>query len=206
MSKSKLKYIGKPKIILAIDSSTNSMAFSLFDQGELIKYGKINFVGSHVYEKTGDAVKKVSAFLKDFTIDAVVIESAIYTNSQKTAINLSLVQGAILGSAQMYNKAVVVSCSPVSWQSWIGNGRLTKEEKNSIKQKYPDKSFSFYKTKEREVRKQRTIRKINIEFSIEVDDDDVADAIAIGWYSSENWNKLVDQPHNLDKKGSRVIK
>ena len=49
------------------------------------------------------------------------------------------------------------------------------------------------------MRKGKTIRKINIQFDLSVEDDDVADSIAIGWYSCENWNKLVDQPHNLDK-------
>jgi Holliday junction resolvasome RuvABC endonuclease subunit len=197
MRKNKLLYIGHPKAILGIDASTNSMAFSIFVEGELKKFGKINFHGRHVYEKAGDACKKIIPFLKDFNIDAVVIESAIYTNSQKTAINLAIVQGAIIGSVQMSGNRTVVSCSPVSWQNWIGNGRLTKAEKEELKVKYgKDKSYSFYKGKERELRKTRTIRKINIEFDLNVDDDDVADAIAIGWYSTKNWNKLVDQPSN----------
>jgi len=201
MTKSKLRYIGQPKVILAIDASTNSMAFSLFKERKLVKYGKVFFYGNHVYERTGDATKKISQFLKDYQIDAIVIESAIYTNSQNTAINLSLVQGAILGASQMYHKAPIVSCSPVSWQSWIGNGRLKKEEKLAIKDLYGhDKSYSFYKTKEREMRKARTIKKVNIQFDLEVDDDDVADSIAIGWYACENWNRLVEQPHNIDKK------
>jgi len=200
MSKSKLRYIGNPKTILAIDASTNSMAFSLFSERKLIKYGKVNFYGNHVYERTGDASRKISEFLKDFKIDAIVIESAIYTNSQNTAITLSLVQGSILGASQIYHKAPIVSCSPVSWQSWIGNGRLKKEEKQAIKDLYGEgKSYSFYKSKEREMRKTRTINKVNIQFDLNVDDDDVADSIAIGWYASENWHKLVDQPHNLDK-------
>ena len=200
MSKSKLRYIGQPTTILAIDASTNSMAFSVFTERQLIKYGKVNFYGNHVYEKTGDATKKIASFLKDYDIDAIVIESAIFTNSQKTAINLSLVQGAILGASQMYKKTPIVSCSPVSWQNWIGNGKLTKEEKLAVKDLHGnDKSYSFYKTKEREMRKGKTIRKINIQFDLSVEDDDVADSIAIGWYSCENWNKLVDQPHNLDK-------
>jgi Holliday junction resolvasome RuvABC endonuclease subunit len=200
MKKSKLRYIGQPKNILAIDASTNSMAFSVFENQKLKKFGKVNFHGNHVYEKTGDATKKISSFLKDFDIDAIVIESAIFTNSQKTAINLSLVQGAILGASQMYKRRVIVSCSPVTWQNWIGNKRLTKEEKADIKKQSPGHSFSWYKQKERELRKSRTIRKVNIEFNTSIDDDDVADAVAIGWYSSENWNKLVDQPHNIDRK------
>jgi hypothetical protein len=37
---------------------------------------------------------------------------------------------------------------------------------------------------------------VNVEFNTEIEDDDVADAVAIGWYSTKNWNKLVDQPSN----------
>ena len=200
MKKNRLLYIGHPKSILAIDASTNSMAFSVYVEGELKKFGKINFYGKHVYERAGDACKKLIPFLKDFNIDAVVIESAIYTNSQKTAINLAIVQGAIIGSSQVAGNRTVVSCSPVAWQNWIGNKKLTKQEKEEIKLTDPGHSFSWYKQKEREKRKQRTIRIVNIEFGLKLDDDDVADAVAIGWYSFKNWNRLVDEPHNIDKK------
>lgn len=201
MKKNKLLYIGHPKTILAIDASTNSMAFSIFKEGALDKFGKINFHGRHVYEKAGDACKKLIPFLENFEIDAVVIESAIYTNSQKTAINLAIVQGVIIGAAQIHGNRAVVSCSPVSWQNWIGNGKLKKEEKLAIRDLYGnDKSFSFYKAKEREFRKSRTIKKINLEFNLNIEDDDVADSIAIGWYASNNWNKLADEPKNLDTK------
>ena len=64
MSKNKLRYIGNPKTILAIDASTNSMAFSVFKERELVQYGKVHFYGNHVYERTGDATKKISTFLK----------------------------------------------------------------------------------------------------------------------------------------------
>jgi Holliday junction resolvasome RuvABC endonuclease subunit len=200
MKKNRLLSIGIPNRILAIDASTNSMAFSIFIDKELHKYGKINFSGKHVYEKAGDACKKLIPFLKDFNIDAVVIESAIYTNSQKTAMNLSLVQGAIIGSVQMYESRPVVSCSPVAWQNWIGNKKLTKEEKLKIREDNPgDHSFSWYKQKEREFRKERTIKWVNINFDTKIDDDDVADAVAIGWYSSNNWFKLAEEPKNVDK-------
>lgn len=196
MSKSRMLSVVNPKKIFSIDASTNSMAFGIFHNEKLIKFGKINFNGGHVYERSGDAVKKLIPFLKDFDIDAVVIESAIYTNSQKTAINLALVQGAIVGSIQVSGNRRVASCSPITWQQWIGNKRLTKFEKDEIKKESPGHSFSWYKQKEREKRKARTIAMVNLEFNINVNDDDVADAIAIGWYASKNWNKLASQPSN----------
>ena len=43
MKKNRLLSIGLPSKILAIDASTNSMAFSIFVDKKLHKYGKINF-------------------------------------------------------------------------------------------------------------------------------------------------------------------
>jgi len=200
MKKNRLLFIGYPKSIFAIDASTNSMAFSIFKDDALVKYGKINFYGTNVYEKAGDACRKLIPFLKDFDIDAVVIESAIYTNSQKTAMNLALVQGAIIGSAQISGNRSVVSCSPVAWQNWIGNKKLNKDEKQVIRDANPGHSFSWYKQKEREFRKARTISFVNMNFDTNITDDDVADSVAIGWYASKNWNKLAQEPKNVDKE------
>jgi hypothetical protein len=192
----KISDIGKPNNIFAIDSSTNSIAFSHYIDGELTKYGKIRFQGQDVYQKAGDASKKVYAYSKTFPVEYVVIESAIYANSPKTAMHLALVQGAILGVLSMNGASKIVSTSPVQWQNWIGNKRLTEKEKQAIKDKAPGKSNSWYKQQERLFRKQRTIKYINTRFDIHVDDDDVADAIAIGWFSRENWSKLITEPKN----------
>lgn len=188
--------LGKPKNIFAIDSSTNSIAFSHFVDGELIRWGKIRFTGQDVYQKAGDACKKVYAYSKQFPVEFVVIESAIYANSPKTAMHLALVQGSIMGALYMNNAKKIVSTSPVQWQNWIGNKRLTEAEKQQIKEKAPGKSNSWYKGQERLFRKQRTMRIINTRFDIHLDDDDVADAVAIGWFSRENWSKLITEPKN----------
>lgn len=192
----KISDIGKPDNLFAIDSSTNSIAFSHYIDGKLIKYGKIRFSGQDVYQKAGDAAKKVYAYTKKYPVEFVVIESAIYANSPKTAMHLALVQGAIIGSLYMTGAKKVVSTSPVQWQNWIGNKRLTEKEKQEIREKAPGKSNSWYKGQERLFRKQRTMRLINTRFDIHVDDDDVADAVAIGWFSRENWSKLVSEPKN----------
>jgi Holliday junction resolvasome RuvABC endonuclease subunit len=187
---------GSPKNIMSIDASTNSIAFGIYESGKLIHYGKVNFSGKTIYKKVGDASRKVNAFMKEFEIDAIVIESAIHVNSQKSAISLSLVQGAILGAAQQNGVKDVVSCSPVAWQSWIGNNRLNKSEKDKIRDRNPGRSASWYKDKERSFRKQRTINYVNDKFNTNIEDDDVADAVALGWYSVNNWVRLTGEPSN----------
>lgn len=182
--------VGKPKSVIAIDASTNSLAFSYFENGKLVRYGKIRFNGSDALYKAGDANRKTIPFLKSIKADALVIESAIYSNSPKTAMQLSLVQGAIIGAAQVAGIKTIKTVAPMTWQNYVGTRLLTASEKQDIVSHNPGKSKSWYKSKERETRKNKTIDSVNKNFKLKVVDDDVADAIAIGWYVSDKWNVI----------------
>ena len=119
-----------PKTICAIDASTNSLAFALFDTQEktLITIGKINFEGKDTYQKVMDAGKKVKAFFDIYGgFEAIVIEHTVFMNSPKTAADLALVQGAILGSAGQSGTKTIGRVSPITWQIFMGNGKISKE-------------------------------------------------------------------------------
>jgi hypothetical protein len=168
------------------------MAFSYFESGRLIKYGKIKFTGADAFYKAGDAAKKCIAFFKTIDAEAMIIESAIYSNSPKTAMQLSLVQGAIISSAHVAGIKILKSITPMQWQNYIGNRLLTKNEKAEIEKRFPGKSRSWYKSKERETRKNKTIDAVASHFKVKVSDDDVADAIGVGWYVSDRWNSMFE--------------
>jgi Holliday junction resolvasome RuvABC endonuclease subunit len=181
----------KPKNILAIDASTNSIAFALFDDKKLIMHGKIKFAGNNTYQKVQDANRKLSVFFKEFAKGTViVIEHTVFMNSPKTVSDLALVQGAIIGAAGINKIPVAGSVNPVTWQSFIGNKVLTKLEKKELADANPGKSVAWYKAREREMRKQKTINFINTYYDKNVNDDDVADAIAIGYWAINNWEKV----------------
>jgi Holliday junction resolvasome RuvABC endonuclease subunit len=186
--KIKLNDIEKPKNICAIDASTNSLAFAYFSDGNLEKWGKIRFSGNTTYEKVADAARKTQAFFEQYPVDAIIIEQTIYANSPKTAANLALSQGAMLGAASVAGIKLIGSTSPMVWQNYIGNKRLTNEEKMNIANAHPDRSKSWLKQQERNLRKSRTIKFVNINFDIKIDDDDIADAIAIGYWANHNWS------------------
>jgi len=182
----------KPQSIIAIDASTNTLAFSYFESGKLIKYGKIKFSGSDAFYKAGDAARKCVLLFKEINAEAMVIESAIYSNSPKTAMQLSIVQGAIVSAAHIAGIRIIKSITPMQWQNYIGNRLLTKVEKAEIERKTPGKSKSWYKGKEREVRKSRTMDAVYEKFKVRIGDDDVADAIGVGWYVSDRWNAMFE--------------
>jgi hypothetical protein len=108
-------------------------------------------------------------------------------NSPKTAADLALVQGAILGAAGI---PTVRSVAPITWQNFIGNKKPSKEELLALKATNPDRSESWIKTQVREQRKQKTIHFIEIQYDKVVTDNDVADAIGIGHYAISNWERL----------------
>jgi Holliday junction resolvasome RuvABC endonuclease subunit len=185
-----------PKTICAIDASTNSLAFAIFDtqQKTLESVGKITFKGKDTYEKVMDAGQKVKAFLDMYGgFEAIVIEHTVFMNSPKTAADLALVQGAILGSAGQTGTKVIGKVAPITWQNFIGNKKISKDEKLFIKAQNPGKSDSWLKTHERELRKQRTINFININYDRTITDNDIADACGIGHWALKNWNKAIGE-------------
>jgi hypothetical protein len=154
--------------------------------------GKINFKGKDTYEKVMDAGQKVKAFLDTYKgFEAIVIEHTVFMNSPKTAADLALVQGAILGAAGQSGTKVIGKVAPITWQNFIGNKKISKDEKLFIKAQNPGKSESWLKSYERDLRKQRTINFININYDRTITDNDVADACGIGHWAIKNWNKAV---------------
>jgi hypothetical protein len=179
--------VDTPKTIMAIDASTNSMAFSIFIDGSLDKFGKVNFQGTTPYAKVVDAASKIQSFTKLFNIDAVVIEHTVFMNSPKTAADLALVQGALLGALGV---PIIRSVAPITWQNFIGNKKPSKDEIAKMKIDNPGKSDSWIKTQTREQRKLKTIHFIEVVYDKTVSDNDVADAIGIGHYAINNWERL----------------
>ena len=194
MSKTKWEAEAQPKTICAIDASTNSLAFALFVDNDLSSIGKIHFDGNNIYEKVMDAGKKVKAFFDIYCgFEAIVIEHTVFMNSPKTAADLALVQGAILGSAGQSGTKIIGRVSPITWQNYIGNKKISKEEQLVIRAQTPGKSESYYKAYERMLRKERTINFININYDRTITDNDVADACGIGHWAVKNWDKAIGE-------------
>lgn len=180
----------RPRSIMAIDASTNSLAFAIFVDGELSKFGKISFAGATTYDKVLDACRKTAAFIEHYEVDAIVIEHTVFVNSPKTAADLALVQGSLLGAAGLAGVKKIRSVAPITWQNFIGNKKFSTEEKLQARKDNPGKSDSWYKTYERQERKSKTIRFIAVQYDKVITDNDVSDAVGIGHYAVNSWERL----------------
>lgn len=168
--------------ILGIDCSTNSLAFSVFEDGRLTHWGEVSFgKGDHLH-RMNNANRVVSSMLDQNQfrgIDKVVFEGAVMIQNRQTVINLAMAYGAAV--APFIRPGVIAeTIPPMTWQNKIGNKAWTKAEKAEVERKFPGKSKSWYSAKLREMRKQRTVDWVIKEFGIVPANDNVADAIAIG--------------------------
>jgi hypothetical protein len=97
----------------------------------------------------------------------------------------------MLGAAGIAGIKVAGAVNPISWQSFIGNGKITKDGKLLIRKDNPGKSESWYKSFERNFRKERTMKLIEINYDKTITDNDVADACGIGHWAINNWGKAM---------------
>ena len=170
--------------VLGIDASTNSVAFCLMENDKPIKWGKIEFSGADIYEKIYDAKVKMNAMLKELKSDYIAVEGAILVRSPDAVIKLSYVYGVVIAEL-MSTGAKVITISPTSWQAYIGNKNPTKADKEAVRVEFPGRSDSWYKSKIREMRKQRTVDYFNYKYDLVLKDFDVADAFGIAYYSNQ---------------------
>ena len=168
--------------IMGIDSSSNSIAFSYFKSGDLKSWGKIFIDGSDNFDKCADVIGKFSALCRAMSPDLVLFESSTYVNNNAVMKQLSMIFGAAAGAARLTG-ATVLDIPPVTWQSYIGNPPNSKKIKQDFADSNPDLSDSKLKVKLREARKQKNIDFVKITYGVELEDDDVADAVCIGHYA-----------------------
>lgn len=172
----------KASRVMGIDASTNSIAFTIFYNRAPVLWGKINITGSDIYQKIGDANAKIYALFKEFPVDYIAIESAVFVKSPKTAIDLAYVYGSIVGVLVSLG-VEVITVPPTTWQFHIGNKLLTKVEKQKIMDEFPGKSKTWYSNKGRELRKQRTMDYFNKKWPMNLTDNDVGDSCGISYYA-----------------------
>lgn len=186
-----MKKSNAPVSFCSVDASTMSIAFAFFVESNLHSYGKVVFSGSGIYEKIADTAKKTQSIFKAMPTECMVIEKTIFANSPMVAANLALSQGALIAGATMSGVKEVHSVAPISWQSYIGNPLIKKEEKEKIKSINPGMSAAWYKAKERSIRKERTIDIVSFKYNVNITDNDVADAVGIGMFAIDNWDKVI---------------
>lgn len=171
--------------VMGIDASTHSLAFAVFKDTKLSRYGKINFVGNTAYARLADAKHKMDALKDTFDVDYIAIEKAIMVRNMDTAIKLGMVVGVIIASL-IKPGTTVVEVAPITWQCYINNPNYSTAQKATVRRRYPRKSAAWRRNFIREARKQKTLKYFNKAHKLKLDDNDVGDALGLAWYAVNN--------------------
>lgn len=173
--------------VAGVDCSTNSVAYGVVEDGKLIDYGEIMFVGSDINKRLLDARKKIEANLDKFDVDFIVFEKAINVRNIDVAIKMAeffgMVKSFIMEGSELWQM------TPIAWQNHIGNPALRGKDKLAWCKAHPE-----YKTKSqidagiRKYRKQVTMDWVEEKFGVKAENDNISDAIAI---AATGYDKLV---------------
>jgi Holliday junction resolvasome RuvABC endonuclease subunit len=172
---------------LAIDSSSKSLAFSIFDKNDktmLISAGKIDFPADMAQRLKTINIAIESIFDRYGPIDHVVIEQTIYIQSPQTSRILSYVVGHIWGKC-LEKSPDVRDVEVMKWKSYIGYKNVSKAEKLAWEKEFGITEAKKIAAKERKERTGKIIKQ-KIKGIDDISDYDIIDAVAIGIWAVNN--------------------
>lgn len=165
--------------VLSVDQARHG-GWCIFNYEEktLVSYGVFSFDDKDCcFEQ---AIVQISDFICDKVyqngIDLVVIEDINMRKNVDSFKKLAWLQGALISDMER-NEFLYTLVQPSAWQSYCGaRGRTTKERKDGATQADTGKKAS----------KVLSIQFVKDQFGIDTDDDNLADAVSMGWYAVNN--------------------
>lgn len=161
--------------ILAIDQARNG-AWCVYDyeRKEPVAYGVFSFpTDKFTYAQAMVGIcDVVDSLMKEHSISAVFIEDIQLRKNADSFKKLAQLQGALVSMFER-NEYLYDFVPPSKWQSYCNaRGRTTKEIKAKMTELSPEKKQS----------KVLSIQFVKEQFGIETEDDNLADAICIGFF------------------------
>lgn len=179
-------------ITLSLDASTTCIGWSVFDEDNLIAFGKITPTEKKLEwrDRLQNLIPQLHKVIQQYKPVLVYAEDVplIRSKSMSTLVVLGAVQGAIIGICLSHN--VRVEFIPVStWRKNIGLHDGTKEgkERNVLKQHSIEKANALF-----------NLNLLFISLSSNKNDDDISDSILL--YASTRDKYKVSQTKYFTRK------
>ena len=157
--------------LISFDASTSCTGWAVFENNRLIAYGKIKPHGDTWRDKIMDETMAIAALFREYVPDVVVAEDVPLKDGKPTIVKLGAVHGMILSLCAGF-KLEPVFVLPSNWRHELGMFDGTRAGMK------------------RDVMKEKAVHMANEQFGLNLqwisptsskNDDDVAEAILIGW-------------------------
>lgn len=155
--------------VLALDQSTTGTAYAIYIGTQLIKFGKIDTSDlDDVILKIIKIRNEIQNIIIEENIDLLVIEDIYMAYNVHTYKTLAILYGT-LEILSIDNNILFLSQVPYQWKQGVGIALTKLQGKNK-----------------REVQKQTSKNIANLKFGLNLEDDDISDAILIGFHTVSN--------------------
>lgn len=167
--------------ILAVDQARNG-AWAVFDckAKTLEAYGTFSYLSKdYTYAKAILEIEKlIHGVIKEHKITAIFIEDISLRMNVASFKKLAQLQGVLVNLCEK-NEYLYNIIAPTQWQNYCqARGRSSKETKAQIKE------LEASGKKESKILSLQFVRD---QFGLVTDNDNLADAICIGWYGVNNF-------------------
>lgn len=161
---------------MAVDQA-RSGAWSVFDYETKnpVSYGTFTYGNKDfTYARaTVEIENLIHSVIEAYHVSAVFLEDIQLRQNVNSFKKLAMLQGVLAASFEK-GEYLYAFIAPAKWQNYLGTrGRNEKEKKAAIKE-VPDTGKKKSKT--------LSIQFVKEQFGIETDNDNLSDALCIGWY------------------------
>jgi Holliday junction resolvasome RuvABC endonuclease subunit len=119
--------------ILALDQASIITGYAIFDDGDLVSFGKLTADKSVSPEdRFEEMCRKIHLLFLKSKADIIIFEDVSLRTSIKTLITLSRLQGAIMDMSYWHNTAFKIY-APTQWRKVLGFNQGNKVNREALK-------------------------------------------------------------------------
>lgn len=173
--------------VLSFDTSTKSIAWAIVSyhnkRETLIASGKIDISDKEMSVKFQKIDQIINIIIDNYQPDRAVIEQTIYISNFQTSRLLSYIVGYTWGRMVQGN-IPTSDVGPFTWKSYLGYKKVMKKEKQQWAEEMGKTEANKKAAFERKDRMRQILQKRLPDINLE--DDDIMDAIGIGLWALEH--------------------
>ena len=144
-----------PKLkTLALDLSTTDTGFAIYENSNLILWGSLSYKDKDVYDRIFRMVNKIHEMIIEEEIDEVVFEDSFSGTNKQVVVKLNRLAGGVIFVSKTLSTPFITYAPRYIKKEFTGNGNASKQE---------------------------VIDKVKEIFNLDIKNDNICDAIALGY-------------------------
>ncbi len=170
------------KRVMGIDPSTKTISMAMVVNGTPQALISLELKHGDIYTRLKSLRSRFGAIMDAYSPELVIIESPIMVQNPLSTKHMAYAVGIIFGEC-LARGVRVEDIPPMTWKSFFGYSSITKQQKDEIMDIYGATEGRKVLKKMRKGKIQDTLKKRYPHLSKQLDDDNLADALAIALYT-----------------------